>query len=468
MIDFKQTTIKDLHEKIVNGELTVEELKQVCQSHIAEKNDDINALIEVYDEDFSPVVTKDTPSMLAGIPCAIKDNILFKGKKATAGSHVLDGYTATYDSKVAELLQGHGAIFMGRTNMDELAMGSSTETSHYGVTKNPLDTSRVPGGSSGGSAAAVAAGMAVYALGSDTGGSIRQPASYCGLVGLKPTYGSVSRRGLIAMASSLDVIGPITHNVSDAETVFNAISEYDDMDSTCVLMDARLPYQEKNNNKKVIGVPRDFLAIDGLDPVVLENFNQSIKSLEEQGYTIVDIDLPLIQHSLAVYYILQPAEASSNVARFDGIRYGLSEDGKDLVDSYIQTKTKGFGKEVKRRIMLGTHVLSSGYHDAYYYKALALREAITKEVNDVFDTIDIIATPTTLGGAFKFGEKKDPISMYLEDIFTVPYNLTGHPAISVPSGLDAENMPLGIHFTAPLFCENKLFEVGKDFEDTQK
>lgn len=468
MIDFKTTTIKELRKKIIAGDITVADIKKTCEKNISEKNDDINALIEVYNDDFAPVVTEDTPSLLAGIPCAIKDNILFKGKIATAGSHILDGYTATYDSKVAEVLQRDGALFMGRTNMDELAMGSSTETSYYGITKNPLDISRVPGGSSGGSAAAVAAGMAMFALGSDTGGSIRQPAAYCGLVGMKPTYGAVSRRGLIAMASSLDVIGPLTNNVEDAETVFNAISEYDDMDATCVPMGRRAAYQEKNTNNKVIGVPRAFLNMDGLNPTVLENFEASLEKMKEQGYTVVDIDLPLIEHSLAVYYILQPAEASSNVARLDGIRYGLSETGKDLIDGYVQTKTKGFGKEVKRRIMLGTHVLSSGYHDAYYYKALALRQAITDQVNAIFDSIDAIATPTTLGGAFQFGAKKDPISMYLEDIFTVPYNLTGHPAISVPSGLDENNMPLGMHFTTPLFCEKKLFEVAQDFENTQK
>ncbi|MGB0925418.1 MAG: Asp-tRNA(Asn)/Glu-tRNA(Gln) amidotransferase subunit GatA, partial [Minisyncoccia bacterium] len=425
--------------------------------------------IEVFQDDFSPTVTADTPSLLAGIPAIIKDNILFKNHEATAASKILKGHIATYNAKVTDLMLSGGALIMGRANMDDSAMGSSTETSCYGPTKNPLDTSRVPGGSSGGSAAAVAAGMAVYALGSDTGGSIRQPAAYCGLVGLKPTYGSVSRHGLIAMASSLDVIGPLTNNVSDAETVFNEISEYDDMDATSVPLEMRKTYQNKNTNNKVIGVPRSFLEMDGIDPLVLENFEQSLEKMKDQGYTVVDIDLPLIKHSLAVYYIIQPAEASSNLARYDGIRYGLSKDGKDLTDAYVQTKTAGFGQEVKRRIMLGTHVLSSGYHDAYYHKALALRDAITKEVHAVFEKVDVIATPTTPSVAFKFGEKSDPISMYLEDIFTVPYNLTGNPAIAIPSGIHSdENMPMSLHFTAPMFCENKLFEIGKDFEETQK
>ncbi len=462
-MDFRKITIKELHDKLLNSDITSEELANHAKQTISEKNDDINAIIEVFDDIATPKkINKD--SFLSGIPVVIKDNILFKGKLATSASHILDGYIATYNSKIADIFDNVEASVIGRGNMDEFAMGSSTETSYYGITKNPLDTSRVPGGSSGGPAAAVAAGMAVYALGSDTGGSIRQPASYCGLVGLKPTYGAVSRRGLIAMTSSLDVIGPISNSVEDAETVFDVISEYDEMDSTSVPVKIRAEYQSKNKNGKTIGVPRSFLEMDGINSEVLENFNKSLEKMKNAGYTIVDIDLPLIKHSLAVYYIVQPAEASSNVARFDGIRYGLSKDGKDLIDGYIQTKTKGFGDEVKRRIMLGTHVLSSGYHDAYYYKARALREAITKEVHDIFETVDIIATPTTANVAFKFGEKSDPISMYLEDIFTVPYNLTGNPAISIPSGLNSEKLPFGMHLTAPMFCENKLFEVGKDFE----
>jgi aspartyl-tRNA(Asn)/glutamyl-tRNA(Gln) amidotransferase subunit A len=293
---------------------------------------------------------------------------------------------------------------------------------------------------------------------------VRQPASYCGLVGLKPSYGAVSRNGLIAMASSLDVIGPITHSVEDAEVVFDAIAKYDQLDNTSVRLEKRAEYHHKNTNGKIIGVPRSFLQTDGIDPETLDNFNKGIKKMEEAGYTIVDIDLPTIKHSLAVYYVLQPAEVSSNLARYDGIRYGLSEEGENLVDGYIKTKSKGFGREVQRRIMLGTHVLSSGYHDEYFYKALSLRSQITKEVHAIFNSIDIIATPTTLGGAFKFGERKDPVTMYLEDIFTVPYNLTGNPAISIPSGLNKDSMPLGMHFVAPMFCEKKLFEVGKDFE----
>ena len=462
-MDFTKTTIKELHDRLVEGAVEAQELVNHSGAVIAKENPTINAVIEVFDhEEASQNVSP--KHMLSGIPMIMKDNILIHGKKASAGSKMLENYTASYDSKIASLLKTQGAVIMGRGNMDEFAMGSSTETSYYGLTKNPLDTSRVPGGSSGGSAAAVAAGMAVYALGSDTGGSIRQPASYCGLVGMKPTYGAVSRSGLMAMSSSLDVIGPITHTVEDAEIVFNAINEYDPMDSTSVPMEQRKPFQEKNKNNKVIGVPRAFLEKEGMNLEALESFNQGLEKMKTLGYDVIDIELPNIEYALAVYYILQPAEASSNLARYDGIRYGLSEKGEDLIDTYTQTKTKGFGKEVKRRIMLGTYVLSSGYHDEYYYQARKLRDLITEEVNDAFENVDIIATPTTPDVAFKFGEKSDPVSMYLEDIFTVPYNLTGHPAISIPSGTNSEDMPFGMHFTAPLFCEQKLFEVSKDFE----
>jgi len=462
MIDFKTTTIKQLHDELITGAITKQDLYTQSVEEINKRDKTVNAFIEVFDDaDIESPVTK---SLLSGIPVAMKDNILFKGKKVSAASRMLENYVASYDSKIAEIFADNNVSLVGRTNMDEFAMGSSTETSYYGVTRNPLDENRVPGGSSGGPAAAVAAGMAVYSLGSDTGGSIRQPASYCGLVGLKPSYGAVSRRGLMSMASSLDVIGPITHNVEDAETVFDIIAQHDVLDSTSVHIDERSAYQSKNKNTKVIGVPKKFLEMDGIDSEVLDNFNQSIEKMKNQGYTIIDIELPTIHHSLAVYYIIQPAEASSNLARYDGIRYGFSQKGEDLISGYKETKTTGFGKEVQRRIMLGTHVLSSGYHDEYYYKAQALRSQITKEVHDIFNTVDIIATPTTPDVAFKFGEKTDPVTMYLADIFTVPYNLTGNPAISIPSGVNSEHMPLGMHFAAPMFCEKKLFEVGKDFE----
>lgn len=461
-MNFKDITIKELHAQLVEKVTTPKELFEKSMSVINEKQESINAFVEVFNDANTDIILSE--NILAGIPVAIKDNMMFKGRKVSSASRMLENYVASYDSKIAEIFNKQQVLLMGRANMDDMAMGSSTESSYYGTTQNPLDITRVPGGSSGGSAAAVAAGMVSYSLGSDTGGSIRQPAAYCGVVGLKPTYGAVSRRGLLAMSSSLDVIGPITNSVEDAETVFSVINEYDALDNTSVPMKVRAQYQEKNNNKKVIGVPRSFLEVDGLDPEVIANFNQSIKRMEDAGYTVVDVDLPNLKHSLAVYYVLQPAEVSSNLARYDGIRYGLSEKGEDLVDGYVKTKTLGFGKEVQRRIMLGTHVLSSGYHDEYYYKARTLRAKITAEVREVFEKIDILATPTTPNVAFKFGAKKDPISLYLEDVFTVPYNLTGNPAISIPSGNNSENMPFGMHFTAPMFCEQKLFEAGKDFE----
>ncbi|MFT7328318.1 MAG: aspartyl-tRNA(Asn)/glutamyl-tRNA(Gln) amidotransferase subunit A [Crocinitomicaceae bacterium] len=459
---FSETTIKQLHNLLNTKKMSPKDLYDQALGQINLRDDSINAYIEVFDDqDTSSSVGE---NLLSNIPVAFKDNILIKGKKASAASQMLENYIASYDSFVTRQLVDAGAMIMGRTNMDDSAMGSSTETSYYGVTRNPLNEERVPGGSSGGPAAAVAAGMAMYSLGSDTGGSVRQPAAYCGLVGLKPSYGSVSRNGLIAMASSLDVIGPITHSVEDAEVVFDAISGYDELDNTSVPIEKRKIYQVKNTNNKVIGVPRTFLEMDGIGQDVLKNFNDSLEKMKEEGYRVIDIDLPTIKHSLAVYYILQPAEVSSNLARYDGIRYALSENGEDLIDGYVKTKSKGFGEEVQRRIMLGTHVLSSGYHDEYFYKALALRSKITKEVHAIFDTVDIIATPTTPGVAFKFNAKKDPVSMYLEDIFTVPYNLTGNPAISIPSGLDKDGMPFSMHFTAPMFCEKKIFEAGKDFE----
>jgi len=461
-MDFRTTTIRELHEQLVSGTVTPESLLTESRLVIHQRDASIHAFIEVFNDQQETVDV--TAGVLAGIPMAVKDNILYKGHIASAASKILENYQASYDATVVELLQQQHAVIVGRLNMDDSAMGTSTESSYYGITRNPIDETRVPGGSSGGPAAAVAAGMVSYALGSDTGGSIRQPAACCGVVGLKPTYGSVSRNGLIAMSSSLDVIGPITNSVEDAETIFNVIGTYDPRDNTSVSYDVRKQYQTKNTNTKVIGIPRSFLEVDGLDPEVLENFNSSIRKMEVAGYTIVDIDLPNLKHSLAVYYILQPAEVSSNLARYDGVRYGLSLKGEDLIDSYKKTKTAGFGREVQRRIMLGTYVLSSGYHDEYYYKARQLRAKITEEIREVFETVDIIATPTAPNVAFPFGAKKDPISLYLEDVFTVPYNLTGNPAISIPSGTNSEGMPFGMHFTAPMFCEDKLFEVGKDFE----
>lgn len=469
MIDLHTLTISKAHEALKNGAYSVRDLCQAYLDVIKEKNADINAYLEVYEDVMQQAdeaqkrFTDGTATVLTGIPLALKDNMLRKGFRAGAASKILDGYYATYDGTVVQLLKQAGAVFLGRTNMDEFAMGSSTETSAYGITKNPLDTSRVPGGSSGGSVAAVAMDGALASLGSDTGGSIRQPAAFCGLVGLKPTYGAVSRYGLIAMGSSLDQIGPLTKTVGDARILHSIISKYDPMDSTSIPEARR--HEVKTVSRKKLGVPTSFLNGPGIDPEVLANFNQSIEKLKGAGYEIVDVSLPVMPYSLAVYYILMPAESSTNLARFDGIRYGTQVLGDTLLDTYKRSRGTGFGKEVRRRILLGTYVLSHGYYDAYYNKAVKVRNEITKELHKVFETVDAIVTPTTPGAAFKFGEKSgDPVAMYLCDIFAVPANIAGVPAISVPSGKNREGMPLGVQFMSAHFTEDTLFSIAEDFE----
>jgi len=369
----------------------------------------------------------------------------------------LENYVAPYDATVIKKLKEAGAIFLGRANMDEFAMGSSTENSAYGVTKNPHDETRVAGGSSGGSAAAVAADLALAALGSDTGGSVRQPASFCGLVGLKPTFGAVSRFGLMAMGSSLDQIGPLAKNVEDAEIIFNAICGQDLMDSTTI---KSTTYNRQSiTSRFIIGVPRDFLG-EGVAPEVLKNFEAGLKKLEQAGVEIRDIELPNIRYSLPVYYIIMPAEISSNLARFDGVKFGPKISGDNLLEDYLKTRGQLFGKEARRRIILGTYVLSAGYYDAYYNKAIAVRKMIADDLKKIFDSgVNAIATPTTPMPAFKIGEKiNDPLQMYLADIFTVTANITGVPAISIPSG------STGFQLQADWGREDILFEIGKKFE----
>lgn len=344
-------------------------------------------------------------------------------------------------------------------------MGGSTENSAFGVTKNPFDTTRVAGGSSGGTAAAIAMNGALAGLGSDTGGSIRQPASFCSLIGLKPTYGRVSRYGVMAMGSSLDQIGPFGRTVDDVEAIYNIISGNDSKDSTTIKTET---YKSKKiSSKPVIGIPRHFLGGDGIDKDTMNNFNESIDKLKSMGYEIKDINLPNISYSLAVYYVIMPAEVSSNLSRFDGVRFGLHKEGKTGIDDYFETRGVGFGKEARRRILLGTYVLSSGYYDAYYNRANAVRRIITQDFVKAFENVDIILTPTTPAPAFKIGEKvSDPVAMYLEDIFTVTANLTGMPAMSIPSGFsvkDGNKLPLGLQMTARHGEENLLFEVGKEF-----
>jgi aspartyl-tRNA(Asn)/glutamyl-tRNA(Gln) amidotransferase subunit A len=398
---------------------------------------------------------------------AIKDVILIKGRKVSAASKILENYVATYDATVITKLKKQGAVFLGRTNTDEFAMGGSTENSAYGPTRNPCDTNRVAGGSSGGSVSAVASNMALGALGSDTGGSVREPASFCGIVGMKPTYGRVSRYGLIAMGSSLDCIGSIAKNAEDAKIIYDAIYGHDVLDSTSI---TDVTYS-KPSIKKVIGVPWDLVNGKGIDPKVKENFKQSTEKLEKLGFKIKDISLKNLDIALATYYIIMPAEASTNLSRFDGVRYGLHKDGKNLLEDYFLTKGRGFGKEVRRRILLGTYVLSAGYYDAYYGKAQIARNVLKKEFTRAFKEVDFIATPTAPFVAWKVGEKNDPLSVYLADIFTIPANMVGVPAISIPSGfseIEGKKLPLGIQFMAPSGAEDLLFEVSKKFEEIRE
>ena len=470
IIDTKNLTIKAAHDHLKNGDFSAVELAQAYLKNIEEKNTEIFAYIEVFDDVLEQAKHADemfkngTATELTGIPLAIKDNMIIEGRESAAASKILKGHIGIYDATVIAKLKKQGAVFLGRANKDEFAMGGSTETSAYGVTKNPHDTSRVPGGSSGGSAAAVAGDMALGALGSDTGGSIRQPAAFCGIVGMKPTYGAVSRYGLMAMASSLDQIGPFAKTAEDAEILFNAIRGHDKMDSTSV-SEETLPKTELKP-KLTIGIPRDFLSTKGIDPRILENFDTAIKGLKEKGYEVKDISLPFIKYALSTYYVLMPAEVSSNLARFDGIRFGLSVSGENVFDSYKKTRAQGFGEEVRRRILLGTYVLSSGYYDAYYGKANQARALIRKDFERAFQEVDVIATPTSPIPAFKIGEKiNDPLQMYLADIFTVPANIAGLPAISVPSGFideEGKKLPLGLHFLAPAFREDLLFRAGRD------
>ncbi len=403
---------------------------------------------------------------LAGVPVAIKDLLDIEGIPTTCGSRVLEGYEPPFTATVVERLEAAGAIVVGKTNMDEFAMGSSNENSAYKKTRNPWDPSRVPGGSSGGSAAAVAAGMAPLSLGSDTGGSIRQPAALCGVVGLKPTYGRVSRYGLVAFASSLDQVGPFTRTVEDAALAASVLFGLDPRDATSAAVsvpDFRTALAAGARGLR-IGVPWGFLE-KGVDAPVLKAFREALAALESAGARVVDVALPHAGHAIATYYIVATAEASSNLARYDGVRYGLRVDaGRDLRETYGRTRDRGFGAEVKRRIILGTFVLSSGYYDAYYLRAQMVRTLIRRDFEQAFETCDVVATPTTPSTAFRFGEKTDdPLAMYLADIFTVPANLAGIPGISIPCGL-ASGLPVGFQLLARAFDEAALFRAGHAYQ----
>lgn len=470
-IDTTTLTISAARDHLDRGDFTAVELVEACLAVIDKRNPSLNAVLEVYDDVIEQAQKADeliaakASLPLTGIPILLKDNILRKGQIASASSKMLQHHRAVYDSTAVELLSEHLPVFIGRTNMDEFAMGSSTEHSAYGPTKNPWDEERVPGGSSGGSAAGLAAGMALVALGSDTAGSIRQPASFCGLVGMYPTYGMVSRYGLIAMGSSLDQIGAMTRTVADMELMDSILSQYDARDAQSLTLAERQTLQKDTN--KVIGVPWSFIEAEGVSEAVKTTFKHAISQLESAGYTIKDITIPDIEKSLAIYYIIMPAEVSSNLARFDGIRYGLRREGENLMETYLKSRHEGFGDETIRRIMLGTYVLSSGYYDAYYGKAQALRNHLRANVAKVFEEVDFIATPTTPTGAFKLGEKSDPLSMYMADLFTVPANIVGIPCISVPAGKDPQGLPLGIQLFAAVGNDRQLFTVAQDLETAE-
>jgi aspartyl-tRNA(Asn)/glutamyl-tRNA(Gln) amidotransferase subunit A len=464
-------SIEEASKKLQTGEITAVDLARACLDEIEKRNKELNVYLEVFDDVLAQAEAADArrkaekeegkqSQPLLGIPFAIKDNILIEGRRASAASKMLEQYVATYDATVIKKLKEAGVVFMGRTNMDEFAMGGSTENSAFGPTKNPHDASRVAGGTSGGSAAAVAAGMALGALGTDTGGSVRNPSSFCGVVGVKPTYGAVSRSGLVAAVSSFDQAGSIAKTIADAELIFNTICGKDPLDSTSI----DPSFYPKHEAKKKIGIPDVFWDLEGVDEEVKALFTAKKSQLESAGYEVVKVSLPSLKPALSAYYIINFAEISSNLARFDGVRYGLSVKGSSLLEDYSESKAHGFGPETKRRIMLGTYVLSAGYYDSYYGKAVLAREKLRKEYEKAFEVVDAIVTPTMPTLAWKIGEKSDPLAAYLADVFTVSANLTGNPAISVPMGTverEGKNLPVGFQLTAAHGDEATLFALGK-------
>lgn len=463
-------TIRELHEGFKNKKFTSTEVTKAYLEHIKKNDEKIGAYLAVTEklaleqaEQADKIIStqKDFP-LLCGVPCSIKDNILVEGQQATAASGILVNYIAPYDAAVITRLKKEGAVILGKTNMDDTAMGISTETSAFKITRNPHDLERVPGGSSGGSTASIAAKEAVYSLGSDTGGSIRLPASFCGVVGLNPTYGSVSRSGLIAMSSSLDQIGPMAKTVEDAKIIFEAISGKDELDATSV------DYKFKESDLKLeglkIGIPKEYFA-EGLDKDVKKIIENAIKKAEEAGASIVGISLPNTEYAIACYYIVVPSEVSANLSRFDGIKYGFSkQDGKDLLDVYLKSRGEGFGAEPKRRILIGTYTLSSGYYDAYYKKAQQVRELVKQDFVNAFKKVDLIFTPVSPITAFKIGEKTDdPLSNYLMDVYTCPLKLAGLPALSMPAG-KVGKLPVGLQIIGNYFEENKILNIASQIE----
>jgi len=470
------STIHVLHEKLVTGEITSVELTKRYLAHKDAVEPQVQAFLSdnrEYALEAAAAVDKkiaagESISDLAGIPGAIKDNICIKGQNATCASRMLENFKSPYNATVIEKLMNADYVSLGKTNMDEFAMGSSTENSAFQITHNPWNLDCVPGGSSGGSAAAVASGEAVWALGSDTGGSIRQPASYCGLVGMKPTYGLISRYGLIAFASSLDQIGPITTDVTDCAIVLNAIAGHDSKDSTSI-------FQEKKDYKKAlvndvkglkIGIPEEYFA-EGLDPECRKALEEAIATYQKLGAEIISVKMPHMKYGLAAYYIIAPAEASSNLARFDGVGFGLRIPGTDIVDMYKKTRSAGFGAEVKRRILLGTYVLSSGYYDAYYLRAMKVRTLVKSDYDEALKKVDVLLTPTVPDTAFKIGQNTDdPLAMYLGDICTVTLNLTGLPGMNICCGYK-DGLPIGMQLIAKALDEETLLRTAYTFEQNR-
>ena len=474
MSDFSGESIASLSQKLTDKELSSVELTKSCLDKIEKFDSKINSFINVHKEnaikeaeEADKRIGSGERGTLLGIPLAIKDLIVTEGHVTTCGSRILENFKPTYSAFVMKKLQQAGAVTLGKTNMDEFAMGSSNETSHFGPVRNPWDTNAIPGGSSGGSAAAVAARFCPGSLGSDTGGSIRQPAACCGVVGLKPTYGRVSRFGLVAFASSLDQIGPFGNCVEDTAIILQAIAGHDPMDSTS--LDEPLPdYSEalkKGVKGMVIGMPKEYF-IEGVEPEVEATVREAANLLEKEGAKIEEVSLPHTKYAVPTYYVIAPAEASSNLARYDGVRYGYrNADADNLEKMYVNTRMQGFGAEVKRRIMLGTYVLSSGYYDAYYLKAQKVRTLITEDFNNVFEKCDILLTPTTPTPAFNIGEKSDdPLQMYLSDIFTISVNLAGLPAIALPGSFSSSGRPIGVQFIAKHLDESALFSAASAYE----
>lgn len=459
--------IKAAFDGLAKGDFTSVELTQSVIDRVRAENPQIGAYVS-FDEEGALAAARANPQ---GVPLAIKDLINVKGQPCTCGSKILKGYVSPYDATVIANVKKAGFICAGRVNMDEFAMGSSTENSALGVTRNPCDPSRVPGGSSGGSAAAVGGNLCIAALGTDTGGSIRQPASFCNCVGLKPSYGRVSRYGVTAFASSLDQVGPMTKNVEDAAILLRALAGHDEMDGTTPrepVPDYAAALEGASLKGVKLGLPKEYY-VDGLDPEVRRITENAIRACEAADAELVEVSLPHTEYAMAVYYIVAPAEASANLARFDGVRYGhRSAQSDNVFNLYARSRAEGFGPEVKRRIIMGTYVLSSGYYDAYYGRALKVRTLICRDFANVFQQVDALLTPVAPTPAFKLGEVQDPLTMYLNDLFTIPSALAGNCAMSIPAGFtEGTHLPVGVQFIADAFCEDKLLRIGHAFEQVR-